>query len=57
MARTEISTSNDKNKVVKTERLSYVEWMQKIHSIHYCSTAELDKGIAKIMQYNLSNLK
>jgi len=57
MARTEISTSNNKNEVVKTERLSYVEWMQKIHSVHYCSTAELDKGIAKIMQYNLSNLK
>jgi len=57
MARTKVSTSNDKNKVVTTERLSYIEWMQKIQSVHYCCAVELDKGIAKVMQYNLSNPK
>ena len=38
-------------------KLSYTEWMMKIQSVHYCCDAELDKGIARDMQYNLSNSK
>lgn len=39
------------------EKMSYVEWMIKIKSVHYANDSELDKGIAKDMQYNLSNSK
>lgn len=32
---------------------SYLEWMLYINSIHYGNPAELDKGIAKDLSYNL----
>lgn len=57
MARTKVSTSNDESKVVSTERLSYTEWMMKIQSVYYGCDVELDKGIARSMQYNLPNSK
>ncbi len=55
MARTKISSGNDKG--VAPKRLSYLDWMVKIQSVHYSCGVELDKGIAKVMQYNLSNSK
>ncbi len=50
-----ISSGNDKG--VAPKRLSYLDWMVKIQSVHYSCGVELDKGIAKVMQYNLSNSK
>jgi hypothetical protein len=55
MARTKISSGNDKD--LTKQRLSYIDWMMKIQSVHYSCGVELDKGIAKVIQYNLSNSK
>ena len=34
------------------DKISYTEWMMKIKSVYYGCDVELDKGIARDIQYN-----
>jgi len=41
-----------------TERkMTYMEWMLKIQSVHYACVEKMDRGIAVDMQHNLPNSK
>lgn len=41
-----------------TERkMTYLEWMLKIQSVHYACGEKMDRGIAVDMQHNLYNSK
>jgi hypothetical protein len=47
--------NNDGSKSPK--RMTYLEWMMKIQSVHYACGEKMDRGIAVDMQNNLSNSK
>ena len=50
--------SNRNNKGPKgLERMTYLEWMLKIQSVHYACGEKMDRGIAVDMQHNLPNSK
>jgi hypothetical protein len=47
--------NNDGSKGPK--RMTYLEWMLKIQSVHYACREKMDRGIAVDMEYNLPNSK
>ena len=50
-------SNNNEEGSKSPKRMTYLEWMLKIQSVHYACVEKMDRGIAVDMQHNLPNSK
>jgi len=50
-------SNNNDDSPKGSKRMTYLEWMMKIQSVHYACGEKMDRGIAVDMQHNLANSK